>query len=385
MGMGWCIGGVFDKWRGVLWWLCFVLVCVCVEGVCVHMGKPRAYMITIHTHVFTPLLHRVPQQMSTRASQDILMRRPSTSSQTSSRKSTTRLTYQRSDDVLTLASVVLASNAAQGTSGAAVGPSLGGPAVPRSPVRHAGLASLQRQLQEAEEALDVVRRSPPRRRGPPLRGARSAREASAREQQTMHAPARSTSGGKVLDETAMFASHPGLVFGALGAPLQAPAAGVENKEKPDAVDESVEDGVQQRGDGCTQPGDPEQHQGAGSGGSNAQIHVGAPAAPKPSGGKQRGKKAGGKAARGGGQRGRSKQQQQQQQEQQLQQEQEQHGVAKTFTMRPVNESVEPPPPPAIVTAAAPCLPVIMHQVGYLCGSEWVCVGQSAPRVLNSGG
>ncbi len=249
--------------------------------------------------------------------------------------------------------MVLASNAAQGPS---PGPSPG----VRSEAIHAGLAALQRQLQEAEEALDVVRRSPPRHRGP-LRGPRQSREVASR--QTLHAPAaapgpapaRSSSGGKsMLDETAMFASHPGLVFGALGAPLQAPKKNVEEDGAADGGDEEqgVDGGVetytsQEQPVSTTIP---------------PVLSTTMAAAAKPSGAKPRGKKGkANKAARGG----RAKQQQY---KQQGEEEEQQQGVAKTLTMRPVNESVNPPPPPAIVTAAVPCLPVVMHQVGW-----WFCV------------
>lgn len=96
------------------------------------------------------------------------------------------LTMQRSDDVLSLASVVLrtAQQAPQA-------PSCGAPRSARSPTRHAGLATMQQQLREAEEALEVVRRVPPKRRG------------------------RATNKGP----TPAVASHPGLVFGAVGAPI----------------------------------------------------------------------------------------------------------------------------------------------------------------------
>lgn len=96
---------------------------------------------------------------------------------------------QRSDDVLSLASVVLSTTQ---QAGAPQGPSAAAPRSARSPTRHTGLVSMQQQLREAEEALEVVRRVPPKRRGRGPKGP---------------APA--------------FASHPGLVFGAVGAPTHA--------------------------------------------------------------------------------------------------------------------------------------------------------------------
>lgn len=103
---------------------------------------------------------------------------------------------QRSDDVLSLASVVL-------TSAQRAHPSTA-PRNARSPTRHAGVETLQQQLREAEEALQVVRRVPPKKKG---RG-----------------------GGK--GPTPAFASHPGLLFGAVGAPTQEDANGGASQAVP---------------------------------------------------------------------------------------------------------------------------------------------------------